>query len=98
MGILIRKFVRKIPRAETIMMFDFAASVDKCLGPPWRFPIMGSNNLVLELSTSTCGTLYGELTAVYHGMEILTSHCRILLRRAACSLKDDLQMRIMVIL
>jgi hypothetical protein len=55
------------------MMFDFADRVDKYLGRPWRFVIVGSNKLVTELSTYTSCTLYCYLTAVYSEMELLTS-------------------------
>jgi len=41
------------PRAENIMMFDFPDCADQCQGQPWRFGVMGSDKVVLNLSTPT---------------------------------------------
>jgi hypothetical protein len=46
-GMFVRKFAHEIPRADVIMMFNFADFADKCLGRPWRFLITGSNRLVM---------------------------------------------------
>jgi len=68
-----------------MMMFDYAGSVDKCLGEPLRFPVIHSDRLVMKLSTYTNCKLYGELTAIYHYMDMLTSNCRLLLILATAS-------------
>ena len=70
--------MRKDPRADDIMMFDFADREDRCLFRPWRFAIAGSDELVKQLSTYTSCTLYCFLTALYIDMELLTSDSMLL--------------------
>jgi len=72
------KFVREDPRADDIMMFDFADWAEKCLRWPLRFAIAGSNKLVTELSTYTSCTVDCSLTALYIDMELLTSNWMLL--------------------
>jgi len=43
----IRKFFREHPTVDDIMMFDFAVCADKCLCRPWRFPVTGSDEIVM---------------------------------------------------
>jgi len=83
------KFVRENARAYNIMMFDFADCADKCLGRPWMFPVTGNDRLVTQLSAYTSYLLYGQLTAIDRGMEMLTSNCMLRFIRAASSLMDD---------
>jgi len=45
-GMLIKILIHDTPRADNIMMFDFAECADKCLGWPWRFRITGSDKYV----------------------------------------------------
>ena len=83
-GILTTKFVRQNPRADIIMMFNFADCEDKCHGQAWRFPMTGGYKLVTQLSNYTSCMLYDQLMAVHFGSTILTSD-RMLLRILAAS-------------
>jgi hypothetical protein len=46
-------FVCENPRAENIMMFEFADCGQNYLGRPSWFPITGKNEFVTELDTYT---------------------------------------------
>jgi hypothetical protein len=86
---LITKLVRNNPRGDNSIMFDFTDCAAKYLCPPWKFAVLGSNQLVTYLSMYTYCMLYNELTAVYHCMSILTSSCILVLICAASSSTDD---------
>jgi len=47
---IIRKFIHKNPRADCMLMFDPSDCANKCLCWPWRFSVMGSNELLTPLS------------------------------------------------
>jgi len=95
LGLFLWKFVRENARAYKIMMFDFADCADKGLRRPWMFPFTGCDTLVTKLSAYTGYWLYGQLTPIDRGMEILASNCLLLLIRAASSLTDNFQMCIL---
>jgi hypothetical protein len=74
------------------MMIDFVDCAEKCISRPWRFPITGSNEFIMYLTTDTRCRLYGLFTAVCLDMDILTSYCMLLHVFAASSLADDFKM------
>ena len=92
MGMLIRKFIPHDPKADNIMMVDLAYNPNKYIGPPWRFRVIGSGTLVMELFTYNQWMLYGELTASYPEIDTLTPSCMLLLILTACSLTDNISM------
>jgi len=47
LGTFITKFISENPRTDNIVMFNFAECLDKCRGQPWKFPITGSDKLVM---------------------------------------------------
>jgi len=73
-------------------MFNLPYSADKGRSRPWGFLITGSEILVPQLTPYTHCSLFNQLTAVDHNMDILTSN-RVLLRvRAATSLMENFEM------
>jgi hypothetical protein len=89
MGTLIWKVICENPRAENILMVDFADCVDNGHCHQWAFPVMGRDKFVTWLCMETRGTFSGELTAVRLDMVILTSKWMILPIFAASSLTDN---------
>jgi len=53
LGMLITKIVCEDAQAENFKIINFADCVDKFLGRPWRFPIIGSCELVMQLVLAT---------------------------------------------
>jgi len=92
---VITKSVPKHSKADHIMMCDFVACADKYFGRAWRLPIRSGDKPVMKLTVYTCCTLYGELTAIYHGLNILTSNCMLLHILASSGLTDDVDMCIL---
>jgi len=52
------KFVCENPRTDHMLIFNFADCADLCLGRPWKFPVPGSDELVMKLSTYPSFALY----------------------------------------
>jgi len=73
-------------------MFDVPDCADKCLRRPWRFAIVGSDELRTKLSTYLSCISYHYLTAFYIDMEILTSDCMLLPIIAASSVTYHFEM------
>jgi len=77
-GTFITTFVLENPRADNIMMLDFTDCAGKCLRRPWRIAIVGSDQLVTELSMYTSCTEHCQLTTFYIDLGLLTSNCMLL--------------------
>jgi len=91
----VMKLVRENPRADNIMMFDFAHCVDRCLDYPWRVPVTGKDKLITWLSKYTHCTVRSQLEAVYLVMDILTSNCLRFLILTGSGPTDDCLMCIL---
>jgi len=70
---LITKWVCEHPWADTITMFNSAYCEDRCLRQPWRVTIVGSYELVTQLSTYASYTVCRLLTAMCLNPDILPS-------------------------
>jgi len=88
-GTHITTFNHEKSRTDNIMMLDFMDCPDECLGRPWRFPMMGSNYLVMSHSTFTRYTLYCKFMALYHGKDTLSSDRMLLGILTASGFIDD---------
>jgi hypothetical protein len=71
-------------------MFHFTDDGDESFRPSWWFPIAGCPKLVSMLSMYTSGELYNELTAVYLGMDKLTSNHVLLQILAPSNITDHI--------
>jgi len=68
------KFIHENPRADNITIVDFMDCAEQWVRRPWRFPITGSDTLVMKLSMYKSCALNSDLPAVCLDLDILISY------------------------
>jgi hypothetical protein len=90
------KLVRHNSTANVTMLFRLSGCAVEFGRKPSRFSIVGSNKLLIELSTSTTWILWDDMAVYYFDMELLTSNQILLTTNDMYGFMYSIKMRVLM--